>query len=58
MYILILPKGIFCVNRGAILLTWINFNPNMDKQSHAQKVWAEIMYLFPNLYHWSLGMDK
>ena len=29
-----------------ILLTWINFNPSMDKLSHAQYVWDEITYPF------------
>ena len=27
-----------------ILLTWINFNPCRDKQSHTQEVWDEITY--------------
>ena len=32
---------------GALLLTWFNFNPSMDKQLH-YKVWDDTMYAFPN----------
>ena len=31
-----------------LLAEWINFNPSMDMQSHARKVWMKISYPFPN----------
>ena len=37
---------------GSSFLTWINFNPSMDKYIHI-KIWGEIPYLLPNL-----KMDK
>ena len=31
-----------------LFLTWTNFNPSMDKLSHASKIWEEINYPFSN----------
>ena len=31
-----------------LLLTWFNFNPNMDKWLHHYKMWGEIMHQFLN----------
>ena len=46
---------------GSILLTWINFNQNIDKELHAQ-LSVKWNYLsipeLHSLHHWSLGMDK
>ena len=33
---------------GALLLTWIIFNPGMLSNRTLNKVWDEITYLFPN----------
>ena len=33
---------------GPLLLTWINFNPSMDKYLHTQKNVGEITYPFLN----------
>ena len=34
---------------GALLLTWFNFNPSMDKYNHMPcNVWDEITYPFLN----------
>ena len=41
---------------GPLLLTWINFIPNWDKQSH-HKLWDEITYLFLNFNDEALGMQ-
>ena len=35
---------------GPYLLTWINFNPCMDKQLHLLSNMAEITYAFPNCH--------
>ena len=32
----------------ALLLTWINFHPSMNKHHTPSKVWDEITYQFPN----------
>ena len=32
-----------------LLLTWINFNPSMDKNHKLSKVWDEIIYPFLNI---------
>ena len=43
-------KWISCINYDLwpILLTWISFNPSMDKKLHATKMWDEIIYPFLN----------
>ena len=43
-----------------ILLTWINFNPSMNKQLHVPKSggWNYLsIHKLQRLHHWSLGMD-
>ena len=46
---------------GPLFRTWINFNPNIDKQLHPlQCVWRNYLSI-PKLQwcnHWSFGMDK
>ena len=46
---------------GLLLLTWFNFNPGMDKQSHANKGVGWNYLSIPKLHRlhrWSLGIDK
>ena len=46
---------------GIILLTWLIFNPIMEKSKYIHyNVWGEITYPFPNFnrIRWSLGVDK
>ena len=48
------------VNQGGLLVTWTNFNPRLDKLSHAQKSAGWNYLPFPEvqqLHHWSLRMD-
>ena len=47
--------------QGPLLQTWINFNPSMDKESHAQWYVRWNYLSIPKLQRcnrWSLGMDK
>ena len=52
-YVILAPVVLF--------LTWINFNPSMDKWLHSQES-VEWNYLsipkLQRLYRWSLMMDK
>ena len=44
-----------------LLLTWFNFNPSSDKQSHAQlRVWWNYLSIpkLQRLHRWSVGIDK
>ena len=42
-----------------LLLTWINFNPSMDKLSHDQYSVGRSYLSIPKLqHHCSLGLDK
>ena len=45
-----MPRGTNTVGNmhKPLLLTWFNFNPSLDKQLHASKVWDEITYPFQN----------
>ena len=50
-----------CVFLGPLLLTWFNFNPSMDNQSHAQSSVGWNYLSIPKLQRcnrWSLGMEK
>ena len=47
--------------QGPLLLTWVDSNLHMDKQSQAQLSVGWNYLSFPKLqrlHHWSLGMDK
>ena len=57
---LLLKELSFLTLLGTLLLTWINFNPSMDKYSHAQLSVGWNCLSIPKLqwlHHWSLGMD-
>ena len=42
-------KTFYCqISQGCLLLTWFNFNPSMDKSSHAQLSVEWNTYPFPN----------
>ena len=38
-----------CKHQQIVLLTWIIFNPSIDKQSDSIKMWYENIYPFPNI---------
>ena len=37
-----------CCHSLPLLLTWVNFNPSMDKYLHQYNMWDEITDPFPN----------
>ena len=46
------------VNIDNLLLTWLNFNPFMDKEIHAPKLWDEVTYLSPKLNGYTVKVYK
>ena len=60
------PEGGVCRSfthntQGPLLLTWFNFNPIMDNESHALLCVGWNYLFIPKLqrwHRWSLGMDK